>query len=94
MLDKFDNLVHYVDCKIKAFCENIMAKELLESLRFIPMLRKLFNILKQNVNPVPDIETDLLSTFACDKRGLALQPLGKEIFNGTSSTLEKMNKDV
>lgn len=53
MLNEFEDFLCFIERKMDAPHENIMAKEILESVRWIPLLRRHSRFLRKHVEPVP-----------------------------------------
>lgn len=51
-MDEFEDLLCFIDKRLQAPEENVMAKELLDSMKFIPVLKRHWKKLQQNMYPV------------------------------------------
>lgn len=55
MMGEFEDLLQFIDRKISAPPENLMARELLENIKFIPVLQKQWKLLKEHTRPVASV---------------------------------------
>lgn len=86
MVDQFDDLLSFVERKLQAPDDNVLAAEIIKGIKFIPVLQRSWKLLIQNMQPVAapmDAIAAVSSTNASGDQTLGNVTKGNDDFDDT-----------